>query len=213
MFAARAAVALYRAAERDQVRALARSEVREPATGIPTQRHHPGTAAVFGWLLRDSHHADLTFAARIRRMVKEHVHRDPPVGLGWTVERPDTVRATHVVNGLRVTWGTIANVVVVRASGEVDMLTASGLAAALHAGRGAAHPAGLLVIDLTGLRFFSAAGLTVLVVTRRHCRERQVTVRLVATDRSVLLPLRITGLDELFDIAPTLAAAIRPPGA
>jgi anti-sigma B factor antagonist len=98
---------------------------------------------------------------------------------------------------------------VVRASGEVDMFTAPGMAAALRAGCVVARSPGLLVIDLTGIRFFSAAGLTVLVSTRRHCRERQVTLRVVATDRSVLLPLRITGVDALLDITPTLAEATR----
>ena len=209
MFATRAAVALYRAAERDHVHRA----VLEPATGIPTQRHHMSTAAVFGWLLRDSHRADLTLADRVRRLVKEHVRHDPAVGPSRTVERLDTVRGSHVVNGLDVTWGTIADLVVVRARGEVDLCTAPALTTALRAACVAVDPPGTLVIDLSGIRFLSAAGLTALTATRLHCRERQVELRLVATHRSVLLPLRITGLDAQFDIAPTLPAAARLPGA
>jgi anti-anti-sigma regulatory factor len=54
----------------------------------------------------------------------------------------------------------------------------------------AACPPRPLVIDLTGFVFLSAAGLELLVPTEQQCRERQT---------------------ELFDITPTLVAAIRPP--
>jgi anti-sigma B factor antagonist len=99
----------------------------------------------------------------------------------------------------------------VQASGEVDLSTAARLGAALRAG-GDARPLGPLVIDLTGIRFFSAAGLSQLDTIRRYCRERQLTLKVVATHRSVLLPMRITGLDVLFDIAPILEEATRPHG-
>jgi anti-anti-sigma factor len=103
----------------------------------------------------------------------------------------------------------MGDVVVVQASGEVDMFTAPGLGAALRAACDAARPTGSLVIDLSGIRFFSAAGLTQLDTVRRYCRERQLTLRVVATHRSVLRPLQITGLAALFDIAPTLEDATR----
>lgn len=89
------------------------------------------------------------------------------------------------------------------------MYTAPDLAAALRAVCGP----GPLVIDLSGIRFLSAAGLTSLLTTRWYCREQQLTLRVVATQRSVLRPLRITGLDTLFDITPTLDEATQPHGA
>ena len=58
----------------------------------------------------------------------------------------------------------------------------------------------------------SALWLTVLVAARLLCRERQVTLRVVANHRSVLLPLRVTGVDALLDVTPTLAQATRPHG-
>jgi anti-sigma B factor antagonist len=78
-----------------------------------------------------------------------------------------------------------------------------------RAGCVAACPPGSLVIDLTGIRFFFGVGLTLLIDAQRRC-ERQVALRVVATHRSVLLPLRITGVDALFDIAPKLEEVTRP---
>jgi len=213
-FATRAAIALYQAAERDHVQAMASRDVIVPSTDIPMPRHHV-TTAVFDWLVRDSYRASLRLPDLVRRLVHDHAHPGSLINPSQTAERPgrlDTV-TTEVANGLRVIRGTIADAVVVQASGEVDLLTAPSLAGALRAGCVATTPPGLLVIDLTGIRFFSAAGLTVLLATQLLCRERQVALRVVANHRSVLLPLRITGVDTLFDIAPTLAEATRSLGA
>jgi anti-anti-sigma factor len=207
VFATHGAVTLCRAAERDQVQTLARRDMIEQATG----RHHVTAATVFDRLVRGSHHADLSLAGLLRRLVTEHVRHDPHV-TPWAAGRLDTVKSTEVADGLRVTRSTIGDAVVVQAGGEVDMSTAPRLGAALRAGGDAAHPPGPLVIDLTGIRFFSAAGLSQLDTIRRYCRERQVTLKVVATHRSVLLPMRITGLDVLFDIGPTLEEATRPHG-
>lgn len=100
--------------------------------------------------------------------------------------------------------------VVVRAVGEVDTATAPVLAAALRTGCTAARSPGPLVVDLTGLRFLSAAGLTPLVTTLWRCVERRVPLRVVAAHRDVLRPLHLTGLDALFDIRPSLAEALGP---
>jgi hypothetical protein len=56
------------------------------------------------------------------------------------------------------------------------------------------------------------AGLIQLDTVRRCCRERRLTLRVAAIHHSVLRPLQVTGLDALFDIAPTLEEAIRPRG-
>jgi anti-sigma B factor antagonist len=119
----------------------------------------------------------------------------------------DAVRTDEVFAGLRVIGDRVGGVVVVRAIGEVDLANADVLAAALRAGW-ATGPRGMLVVDLTGIGFFSAAGLALLVTTEQQCRERQIELRVVAPTRSVLRPLQGTGLDVLFDITPTLVAAI-----
>lgn len=100
--------------------------------------------------------------------------------------------------------------VVVRVAGEIDMATAPIMAAALRAGWIATVAPGPLVVDLSGVRFFSAAGLAALIATRRECLRLKISLRIVAADRCVLRPMRITGLDEVFDVTPSLADATRP---
>ena len=68
-----------------------------------------------------------------------------------------------------------------------------------------------LVVDLTEVSFFGAAGLTVLVMVREAAEAAAVRLCLVAGTRVVLRPLVITGLDEVFDISPDIAhAQLRP---
>jgi anti-anti-sigma factor len=65
-----------------------------------------------------------------------------------------------------------------------------------------------LVVDLTEVGFFGAAGLTVLVTVRQAAEAAGIRLCLVAGRRAVLLPLTITGLDDVFDICPDIAHAL-----
>jgi GAF domain-containing protein len=69
VFATRAAIALYRAAERDHLRALAGRDVVGQATGILIERHHLTASAAFDRVVRDSQCANLTLAEAARRVV------------------------------------------------------------------------------------------------------------------------------------------------
>jgi anti-anti-sigma factor len=120
------------------------------------------------------------------------------------------VAVPDVTRGLRVTSDRVGRAVVVRANGVVDLNTTGQLTAALQAGYTAAAQPDSLVIDLTGIRFLSVGGLVALITTGQQCGERQLTLRVVASHHSVLRPLRITGLDSLFDITSSLADATRP---
>jgi anti-sigma B factor antagonist len=154
----------------------------------------------------------VTIADVTGQPVDTHV-RDDPISRPVTVpgrRRKQEPVLHRVTSGMPATRDSTDAAVVVRAIGEVDICTAPILAAALHTGCIAACRSRPLVIDLTGLRFFSAAGLTLLVTTRRQCHERRVPLRVVATHRSVLRPLHITGLDVLFDVTSSLVEAIRP---
>jgi anti-sigma B factor antagonist len=135
--------------------------------------------------------------------------RNPRRAVGRPGQRV-AVRSDDVIHGLRVITDRVGDTVVVRAVGEVDPHSAGGLAAALRAGWVAARAPGRLVVDLSGVAFFSVAGLALLVAAEQQCRERQLELRVVATTRSVLRALRGTGLDVLFAITPTLVAASRP---
>jgi anti-sigma B factor antagonist len=93
--------------------------------------------------------------------------------------------------------------VVIMARGEVDLLTSSllrdGILAQLHG------PCRWLIIDLTAVGFFGAAGLTVLAIVREAALAMGTGLSLVAHTRSVLLPLTATGMHTAFDIYPDLA--------
>ena len=64
--------------------------------------------------------------------------------------------------------------------------------------------------DLSGVRFFSSAGLTLLVQLDQERRQRSVDVRLVGDQCVVVRPLELTGLREVFPIHTTLADALAP---
>jgi anti-anti-sigma factor len=64
-----------------------------------------------------------------------------------------------------------------------------------------------LVVDLTEVTFFGAAGLGVLVAARAAAETAGIRTCLVARTRVVLRPLTITGLDSVFDVCPDVAHA------
>ncbi|GLZ42262.1 STAS domain-containing protein [Actinokineospora sp. NBRC 105648] len=154
--------------------------------------------------------AVLTAAPRTGWLVQSQVH-DPPVPTSDPAHthhaQPSQIATGSPVerSGLSASWRHVGAAVVVRASGEVDLGTAPTLAAALRAGCLAARPPGPLVVDLTGIRFFSAAGLTALIIIDLRCQRRHLTLKVVATHRSVLMPLHITGLDTQLTIVPDAA--------
>lgn len=124
---------------------------------------------------------------------------------------------------LTVSWPA-ADVGVVRAVGEIDLLTAPSWARALDAAclRLARHdddprrgddphrPAGRgrLVCDLTAVEFFGASGLSVLVGVGALAADTGVGLRLVTDDRGVLRLLQLVGLDRTVCIEAHLHAAI-----
>jgi anti-anti-sigma factor len=101
-------------------------------------------------------------------------------------------------------------VVVVAVCGEVDLYTAprlqDGLLVHLYPG------APQLIVDLTGVDFFGAVGLTVLVAVKEAAMAAGIRLFVVANTRPVLLPLTITGLDRVFDLYPDLPHALRSSG-
>jgi anti-sigma B factor antagonist len=96
--------------------------------------------------------------------------------------------------------------IVLTVRGEVDMLTSTQLTVQLlpHVRDTVPH----VIVDLTGVSFFAAAGLTVLVNARQAAVAAGITLCLVASTRPVLLPLTITGLDGMFDISPDITHAL-----
>jgi anti-sigma B factor antagonist len=100
-----------------------------------------------------------------------------------------------------------ADAVVLAVRGEVDLSTSPLLENVLlsHLHDSSLHDAPRVIVDLTGVSFFSAAGLTALVNVKHAAAAAGASLCLVARTRVVLLPLTITGLDAVFDIYPALA--------
>jgi anti-anti-sigma factor len=98
--------------------------------------------------------------------------------------------------------------VVLRISGELDMLTAPILTE--HVQEQFAREAGsaprTVVFDLTRVTFLGSAGLAVLAHAHTAAADRGDVVQIVATARAVLRPLEVTGLDKVLDIRPDVPA-------
>jgi anti-anti-sigma factor len=101
--------------------------------------------------------------------------------------------------------------IIVRATGEVDTSTVDDLTAALTAAVRAAetHPARLVIVDLQQVNFFGSAGLNAVFDCHQVAAVAGTVVRLVADHGPVLQPLRVTELDRVLDIRPTLLAALQ----
>ena len=92
---------------------------------------------------------------------------------------------------------------VVSVMGEVDRATARALEQTLL--EVADDRAGEMIVDLSGCSFLDTSGLRALLVARERS-NRQV---LVLANPNVIRIFQLTKTDELFDIYPTMDAAVR----
>ena len=95
---------------------------------------------------------------------------------------------------------------VVCVMGEVDLATVPALEQMLL-GAGE-DPSCALIVDLTGCTFLDSTGLRALTGTRRRLKRSNRPMALVLSHPSVLRVFEITGWDELFEIYPSLGAAV-----
>lgn len=100
--------------------------------------------------------------------------------------------------------------VLVRIKGDVDTSTAGELSAYLTNALklAAADPPRPMVIDLRAVNFFGSAALNAVLDCHEGGKAAGTPVRLVADHDQVLRPIRVTELDRVFDIYPTLSAAL-----
>jgi anti-sigma B factor antagonist len=100
---------------------------------------------------------------------------------------------------------------VVSVMGEVDLATALALEQTLL---GAVEDGkGEVIVDLTGCSFLDSRGLRALIATRARLERSNRRLVLVLSNPSVLRIFQITRRDRLFDIYPSLRAAVRPAAA
>lgn len=94
----------------------------------------------------------------------------------------------------------VDGILVLRVVGEVDMENAAALQQAITDGieqtRG--KPC---VLDLTSVTFLGSAGLHALVQATRHAEEREEPLRIVVdSNRPVIRPIQVTGLDDVLNL-------------
>ncbi len=92
--------------------------------------------------------------------------------------------------------------VVVRAGGELDILTAPRLSQQLDRAEAIVVPPAPVVLDLTGLTFLGSAGLSVLLEHHERCLALGSRLRIVPGGRAVTRPLSMTGLDRVLTVIP-----------
>ncbi|MEO6502483.1 MAG: STAS domain-containing protein [Jatrophihabitantaceae bacterium] len=107
---------------------------------------------------------------------------------------------------LRLTATSTGAQTVLDVGGEVDVHSATQLTDRLSQIIGSGQQS--VVVDLSGLSFIDSTGLGALVAARNQAQQTGVVLRLVCRSDRLLKLFRITGLDAVFDIYPTLAAAV-----
>jgi anti-anti-sigma factor len=112
---------------------------------------------------------------------------------------------------LTVDCEALPEAVVVRVKGDVDSSNVgeltSNLNSALH--QATAHVARLLIVDLQALTYFGSAGLNAVLDCHRQAAEAGTSVRVVADNDLVVRPIKLTNLDSVLALFPTLTDALQ----
>jgi anti-sigma B factor antagonist len=111
----------------------------------------------------------------------------------------------HVLD-FRVASSRVGNTTVVALSGDLDMHAAERVATKLRDAM--ADDVSSVVVDLFETSLVDSTGLGVLAGAARRVRLAGGTFVLAADDPRFLRTLKITGLDRLFDVEPTLTEAV-----
>jgi anti-sigma B factor antagonist len=106
---------------------------------------------------------------------------------------------------LVVTTSVVSNKSIAAVSGEIDVYTAPELREKLVGlvDSGATD----IVVDMGQVGFCDSTGLGALVAALNYARDRDTVLSLAAAQERVLKVLRITGLDQVFTVYPSVAAA------
>jgi anti-sigma B factor antagonist len=106
---------------------------------------------------------------------------------------------------LSLTETVVESQLVVAVRGEVDVHSAAQLRDQLISSLDSGNSS--VIVDLSKLDFIDSTGLGALVAGRNHAAGISSSLRLVCSSERLLKLFRITGLDTVFDIYPTLPAA------
>ncbi|MGW5051466.1 anti-sigma factor antagonist [Actinokineospora sp. NPDC004072] len=102
----------------------------------------------------------------------------------------------------------VDGILVVEVTGEIDLESAPAVHAAVLAAID--HTAGEpCILDLTAVTFLSSAGLTALLDATTHAEKRREPLRIVVdSNRPVIRPIEITGLDGVLKLYHTVDEAL-----
>jgi anti-sigma B factor antagonist len=101
------------------------------------------------------------------------------------------------------TW---EEVLVLRVSGELDLLTIGQLRTRLHQHVPGAYR--VVVLDFTEVSFLGACGISLLVEIAEKALASEITLLLIASSRAVRRALEVTGVDELLSPIATVIKAL-----
>ncbi|MDT5076804.1 MAG: hypothetical protein QOJ80_1441 [Mycobacterium sp.] len=107
--------------------------------------------------------------------------------------------------GCELTVRSVDGVVVIAVSGTVDALTVPQLRAALEAAFAQTPPA--VIADLSDVEFLASAGMSVLVEANDNA-PASLRYAVVADGAATSRPMKLVGLDEVFEVYATLDEAL-----
>jgi anti-sigma B factor antagonist len=117
----------------------------------------------------------------------------------------DTAYSAPPTAGFGVVEKWVGRTVVVAASGDLDLMTAPELADAIQAA--ARKEPKALIVDLSQLDFLASAGMSLLIEAHRDIGPK-ARFGVVADGPCTSRPLKMIGLDSIFDLYPTLEDAL-----
>jgi anti-anti-sigma factor len=109
------------------------------------------------------------------------------------------------MNPLKIAQQDTATGLVLQVIGDLDYAEAFKLRELLSTL--ALRPGQRLVLDLGGMHFCDSSGISALIAARNHALATQADIALVAVPDSTLRVLRIVGLDQIFPMYASSAAA------
>ncbi|MEU4536149.1 STAS domain-containing protein [Streptosporangium sp. NPDC023825] len=114
------------------------------------------------------------------------------------------------MNALQLTSEHADGFVVITVAGELDLATRPDLSAFTQDVIDV-RP-GTVIIDLAGVTFIDACGLSALIAVKRYAREHDTPLLLAGAPPVVLKLLKLTNLDASFTVISRTMAMSPPPG-
>lgn len=113
------------------------------------------------------------------------------------------------ISQVTLATSTTCTALIAHLSGEIDVTTADAAGAELMRAAAGLPPPGLIVLDMTAVSFFSAAGLHLVRAFATACADRGIRIRLVVDPYgTVHRVVTLTGLDTRLPTFTTLSQAL-----